>query len=395
MLAACRACARPGPELLHASPLDQTLTSESKLLPGRLKIHLCPACAHVMSDQGGLDDVGAYYGQHYDSLLESIEADDLYDLGPDQQPIYRSQIQLDNLSRLANLPAKGRLLDFGCGKGAFLARFQHQHPGWELSGSDVSERYRAFVEPLTGPGRFRVTALDRAEPPAGPYDLITMCFVAEHLTDPAATLARLAALLAPGGLLYLTVPNVIVNTIDAFLADHLSHFSTPSLTVLLHRCGLRPVVVSEHHQFGQITLLAEREPAFAERPLDRLGGDVVLAYADLIRTGIARWVDCGARLGAFLGARPAGHGALAVYGAGVFGSFLTLQAGAERDAVTCYLDQNPFKAGQSHLGRPVVHPRQLPPDVTDILVGLNPGRARAILAQAGLGERSGLRFFFP
>ncbi len=79
-------------------------------------------------------------------------ADDLYDLGPDQQPIYRSQIQLDNLSRLANLPAKGRLLDFGCGKGAFLARFQHQHPGWELSGSDVSERYRAFVEPLTGPG---------------------------------------------------------------------------------------------------------------------------------------------------------------------------------------------------------------------------------------------------
>jgi hypothetical protein len=195
--------------------------------------------------------------------------------------------------------------------------------------------------------------------------------------------------------LYLTVPNVIVNTIDAFLADHLSHFSTPSLTVLLHRCGLRPVVVSEHHQFGQITLLAEREPAFAERPLDRLGGDVVLAYADLIRTGIARWVDCGARLGAFLGARPAGHGALAVYGAGVFGSFLTLQAGAERDAVTCYLDQNPFKAGQSHLGRPVVHPRQLPPDVTDILVGLNPGRARAILAQAGLGERSGLRFFFP
>ena len=186
MLAACRACARPGPELLHASPLEQTLTSESKLRAGRLKIHLCPACAHVMSDEGGLGDVSVFYGREYDSLLESAEADDLYDLGPDGAPIYRSQVQLENLSRLANLPAKGRLLDFGCGKGAFLARFQRQHPGWELSGCDVSERYRAFVEPLTGPGRFRVTALDRAEPPAGPYDLITMFFVAEHLTDPAA-----------------------------------------------------------------------------------------------------------------------------------------------------------------------------------------------------------------
>ena len=395
MLTACRACARPGPELLHASPLDQTLTSESKLLPGRLRIHLCPACAHVMSDGGGLDDVGVFYGQQYDSLLESTESDDLYDLGPDQQPIYRSQIQLDNLSRLANLPAKGRILDFGCGKGAFLARFQRQHPGWELSGCDVSERYRAFVEPLTGPGRFRVTALDRAEPPAGPYDLITMFFVAEHLTDPAATLRRLAALLAPGGLLYLTVPNVIVNTIDAFLADHLSHFSTPSLTVLLHRSGLRPVVVSEHHQLGQITLMAEREPAFADRPLDRLGGDLALAYADLVRAGVARWVECGARLAAFLDGRPATHGALAVYGAGVFGSFLSLQAGPARDTIACFLDQNPFKIGTSHLGRPIVHPRDLPSGVTDILVGLNPGRAGAILAQAGLSARAGLRFFFP
>jgi 2-polyprenyl-3-methyl-5-hydroxy-6-metoxy-1,4-benzoquinol methylase len=395
MLTACRACARPGPELLHASPLDQTLTSESKLRPGRLRIHLCPACAHVMSDEGGLGDVSVFYGQEYDSLLDSTESDDLYDLGPDGQPIYRAQVQLENLTRLANLPAKGRILDFGCGKGAFLARFQRQHPGWELSGCDVSERYRAFVEPLTGPGRFRVTPLERAEAPAGPYDLITMFFVVEHLTDPAATLTRLASVLAPGGLLYLTVPNVIVNTIDAFLADHLSHFSAPSLTVLLHRCGLRPVVVSEHHQLGQITLMAEREPVFAERPLDRLGGDLALAYADLVRGGVARWVECGSRLSAFLAARPAAHGALAVYGAGVFGSFLSLQAGPARDTIACFLDQNPFKTGTSHLGRPVVHPRDLPANVTDVLVGLNPGRARAILAQAGLSARAGLRFFFP
>jgi SAM-dependent methyltransferase len=371
MLTACRACARPGPELLHASPLDQTLTSESKLLPGRLRIYLCPACAHVMSDGGGLEDVGAFYGQPSDSLLESTEADDLYELASDRQPIDRSHVQLDNLNRLANLPAKGRILDFGCGTGAFLARFQRQHPGWELRGCDVSYS------------------------PAGSYDLITMFFVAEHLVEPAATLSQLAALLAPGGLVYLTVPNVIVNTIDAFLVDHLSHFSTPSLTVLLHRCGLRPVVVSEHHHPGQITLVAEREPAFAERPLDRLGGDLALAYADLVRSGVARWAECGTRLLAFLDTRPASPGALAVYGAGVFGSFLALQAGDARDTITCFLDQNPPKTGTSHLGRPVVHPHVLPSDVTDILVGLNPGRARAILAQAGLSARPGLRFFFP
>jgi SAM-dependent methyltransferase len=394
MLAACRACARPEPELLFASPRNETLTSESKLRRGHLRVYLCSGCAHVMSDEGGLTDVADYYGREYDSLLESVEADDLYDLDANQQPIYRSQVQLENLGRLANLPAKGRLLDFGCGKGAFLARFQRQHPGWELAGCDVSDRYRAFVEPLTGPGRFHVTPLSSPQTPPGPFDVITLFFVAEHLADPLVTLQGLAARLAPTGLLYLTVPNVVTNTIDAFLADHLSHFSTPSLTVLLQRCGLRPLVVSEHHQLGQITLMAAPQPGFAGRP-SRPGGDVAAAYAETIRTGVARWIECDARLDAFLGERHPAPGGLAVYGAGVFGSYLALQAGSAREALACFLDQNPFKVGKTHLGRPIVHPREIPSGVTDVLVGLNPGRARDILAQAGLLERPGLRFFFP
>jgi SAM-dependent methyltransferase len=395
MLAACRACARPDPDLLHASPRDETLTSESKVRRGRLRILLCPGCAHVMSDEGGLGDVAEYYGREYDSLLQSPEADDLYDLDARGEPVYRSQVQLDNLGRLANLPAKGRLLDFGCGKGAFLGRFQRSYPGWELAGCDVSERYRAFVEPVTGPGRFGVTPLDEARLPGGPFDLVTMFFVAEHLADPAATLARVTAALAPGGLLYLTVPNVLVNSIDAFLADHLSHFCAPSLAALLRRCGLRPVVVSEHHQVGQLTLMAAGEPAFADRAPVPGGGGEAAAYAAAIRAAVLRWVECGTRLDQFLRARPPGHGALAVYGAGVFGSYLALAAGAEREAIACFLEQNPFKAGTCHLGRPVLHPRAIPTGVTDVLVGLNPGRARDILAQAGLLGRPGLRFFFP
>jgi SAM-dependent methyltransferase len=346
-----------------------------------------------MSSEGGLSDLAGYYGREYDSLLDTAESDDLYDLDASGQPIYRSQVQLDNLGRLANLPAKGRLLDFGCGKGAFLGRFQRQNPGWELAGCDVSERYRPFVEPITGAGRFRVTSLDRPQLPSGPFDLITLFFVAEHLGDPASTLAPLVAALAPGGFLYLTVPNVLVNSIDAFLADHLSHFSTPSLTALLQRCGLRPVVVSEHHQLGQITLMAAREPSFEDRWPGRTAD--VAAYVEAIRAAITRWVECGTRLEAFLGARPAGHGALAVYGAGVFGSYLALAAGPARQAITCFLDQNPFKVGRMHLGRPIVHPREMPAGVSDVLVGLNPGRARDILAQAGLLERPGLRLYFP
>lgn len=394
MLAACRVCSRPAPELLHASPLDLTLTSESKLRQGRLRIHLCGNCAHVMSDEGGLADVAGYYDAEYDSLLDLPDADDLYDLDADLQPIYRSQVELDTLARLANLPAKGRLLDYGCGKGGFLARFQQRYPGWQLTGLDVSERYRPFVEAVTGPGRFHACPLAGVPDVQGPFDLVTMFFVAEHLVEPQATLRRIAAMLAQDGLLYLAVPNVLVNSIDAFLADHLSHFSAPSLTVLLHRAGLRPIVLSEHHQLGQLVVMAVPEPAFAERHAERVTSDVVDAYARKIRDAVGGWVDCGRRLEEFLRGRTR-EGGLAVYGAGVFGSYLALNAGAAADAITCFLDQNPFKVGKEHMGRPVVHPTQLPSGVTDLLVGLSPGRARDILRQAGLLERPRLRLFFP
>jgi len=395
VLAECRACGAARPSLAHASPLARTLTSECKLRAGRLRIYLCANCAHVMSDEGGFDDVRSYYEREYDSLLDVPEADDLYDLDAAGQPVYRAQIQLDNLARLLNVPGHGRLLDFGCGKGGFLGRFRERHPAWELAGFDVSERYRRPVEAVAGANRFRVGRPDDVPDLGGPFDIVTMFFVVEHLEHPCRTLARVAAHLAEGGLLYLTVPNVLTNSIDAFLADHLSHFSTASLTVLLHRCGLRPVVVSEHHQLGQITLAATPEPAFAATSAPRVDNDLVRAYTAKVRTAIDHWVDAGRRLHDFLATRPRDHGALAVYGAGVFGSYLAIHAGRELDAIACFLDQNPFKVGKRHLGKPIIHPSKLPGDVTDVLVGLNPTRAPDILRQAGLLARPGLRLFLP
>src|SRR5206468_3691700 len=83
------------------------------------------------------------------------------------------------------------------------------------------------------------------------------------------------------------------------------------LTALVHRAGLRPLVLSEHHQLGQITLMAAPDPDVTRRPAVRLGGDVVAGYVDAIRAGVARWAECGARVEAFLAARPPQRGALA------------------------------------------------------------------------------------
>ena len=109
----------------------------------------------------------------------------------------------------------------------------------------------------------------------------------------------------------------------------------------------------------------------------------------------ARWIERGTRPGALL-REPDPHRALAICGAGVFGIYLAPRVGTGRSAITCFpFEQYPFNVDKTHTARTIGHPRQVPPAVIDVLLHLNLGRARQILAEAGLPERRGPRFFLP
>ncbi|MEO8926959.1 MAG: methyltransferase domain-containing protein [Caulobacteraceae bacterium] len=98
-------------------------------------------------------------------------------------------------------PADARtILDYGCGAGDYLARFADR-AGF---GTDL-------IAPETGAVAFTWLAPGEIGK-AAPFDWITLGHVLEHLAEPAAVLARLAARLAPGGGLWIATPNA-----DSFL----------------------------------------------------------------------------------------------------------------------------------------------------------------------------------
>jgi len=103
------------------------------------------------------------------------------------------------------LPGEARrVLDFGCGSGAFLALIAAVRPDAELFGTD-------FHPPPPGRTDFEWLAPDALEA-AAPFDWITLGHVIEHVADPSALVSRLAGLLAPGGGLWISTPNA-----DGFL----------------------------------------------------------------------------------------------------------------------------------------------------------------------------------
>lgn len=105
------------------------------------------------------------------------------------------------------LPARGRLLEVGCHAGAFGLALQAR--GYEVLGL---ERDPAAAAAARAAG-LAVVEGDVEDPrllaglPGG-FDAILLMDVLEHLRDPAAALAGMARLLAPGGRALITGPNI-------------------------------------------------------------------------------------------------------------------------------------------------------------------------------------------
>lgn len=103
----------------------------------------------------------------------------------------------------------GRALDVGCGTGFLLERLAER--GYRGVGVDLSEESVGFakarLEEIGAADRLDAVVGSAYEPPRGPFDLITLTDVLEHLEDPRACLRALADRLAPGGLLVVSTPN--------------------------------------------------------------------------------------------------------------------------------------------------------------------------------------------
>ncbi|MDR3356349.1 MAG: class I SAM-dependent methyltransferase [Spirochaetaceae bacterium] len=139
--------------------------------------------------------------------------------------------------------AERRVLDVGCATGALLSKLRER--GWRAEGVEINRKQADYARRVRGLPVYGCP-LEDAALPAGAYLLITASHLIEHLRRPRAFLAEARRLLAPGGRLFLTTPNI-----DGFQArlfagrwrsaifDHLYLFSVKTLTRLLAEEGFR------------------------------------------------------------------------------------------------------------------------------------------------------------
>lgn len=113
--------------------------------------------------------------------------------------------QKNNLERMhLDKAPLGRLLDIGCGGGAFLNKMKAS--GWTVEGLDFdSEAVRAAIE--TYGVQARVGSLEEIGYASESFDAITMHHVIEHVYHPVTLLREIRRILKPGGRLIVVTPN--------------------------------------------------------------------------------------------------------------------------------------------------------------------------------------------
>lgn len=126
-----------------------------------------------------------------------------------------------------------RVLDVGCGGGAYLATAVEA--GWQAVGIDFDAK---AVEGARRRGiDARLGGLETVADERESYDAVTLSHVIEHLHDPPAALAAIHRILKPGGRLYVETPNI--DALGRLLyGRHWRGLEPPRHLVIFNRSGL-------------------------------------------------------------------------------------------------------------------------------------------------------------
>lgn len=149
---------------------------------------------------------------------------------------------LDLLAQ-AGVPARGPLLEIGCGAGNFLVRAAER--GFDVTGLEYSpyaaERAR---QNLGERGRVLVGEITALADQSDAYDVCVLCDVIEHVRHPGEFVRDILRLLRPGGVLLVVTPSldswsarVLGSRWMEYKAEHLFYFTRATITRQLRDAG--------------------------------------------------------------------------------------------------------------------------------------------------------------
>ncbi len=191
----------------------------SRRIPGRKMVLWCRSCGlgwqHPLPTPS---DIRYYYHRF-----------PTYNIHGSNEKEQGFQRRIERMTALA--PDKGRLLDIGCGLGTFIKLASKS--GWQATGIEPQKSAADYCRRHLGINPY-VMPIEDIDLPPGIFDVVTIWDVWEHIHSPVEFIDRCIHLLAPGGLLALSIPNASGYPARLFRGNwryvmytHLNYFTLP------------------------------------------------------------------------------------------------------------------------------------------------------------------------
>lgn len=355
----CAVCGNTTSKLLFRQTFSEM--SSGSLLQG-YDVVVCESCGYCFADRiPSQSEFDAHYRdmskyEYQDQGGKETE----YDLGRFLEIAH---------SIIPFLPdSQARLLDVGCATGRLLALFKEKGYG-NVIGLDPSPLCSQFAQKLYG---VRVTTgtifeTNNILTDEQPFDCAILTGVLEHIQDIHRALLQIRGLLAPGGLIFIDVPDAtdFARWPDApfqeFSTEHINFFSTTSLTNLMRRHGFARVFSRQTTRnqtistvMPVVTALFRKEdnlqPAAVIQDIDTEKGlqDYIQKSQD-VEKRIQQIIDEIVRQ-----ARP-----IIIWGVGTHTLHLLTTSRLPQANIHAFVDSNPRYQGKQLNGHPILAPGEL------------------------------------
>ncbi|MGD8807786.1 MAG: class I SAM-dependent methyltransferase [Chloroflexota bacterium] len=207
----------------------------------------CKSCGLVYTNPRPDGPALAAYYRYENPYDHEFVQDWFINNADSQRPTWRRY-----LNAMKRFEAPGRLLDVGCGAGAFLVEAKRQ--GYEVVGQEISPFFIDYCRNELGL-EIHDSEIEDLSYEAETFDCITAFDVIEHHPDPRKLIDEMHRLLKPGGLSVISTHDIgnpfarlygknwrYLNPIG-----HLTYFDKQTLCRMLSECGFSIVHVSGIH----------------------------------------------------------------------------------------------------------------------------------------------------
>jgi hypothetical protein len=191
-------------------------------LSGEIQLDICLNCSFGWNNSASLtDDYNDYYLNFNKHQIRS-------EFGKLVDGEYFTTI-LERLNKLVDQNVTNRILDYGSGD-------------------------RALADIAISLGFYEAACLDVGKNEGNNneyFQALTCLHSLEHFYDPIQSVSDMNQLLCAGGILYIAVPDAMryqetyYGAFNAIDLEHINHFTAPSLSALLVRCGFQIMAVEQ------------------------------------------------------------------------------------------------------------------------------------------------------